>query len=61
MQSLMNIGILAQVKTKNHVVKIISEKPNTSLLCTQKILRKGIKKIYILRKGKSCNRLKKAF
>ena len=46
MQSLMNIGILAQVKTKNHVVKIISEKPNTSLLCTQKILRKGIK-IYI--------------
>ena len=44
MQSLMNIGILAQVKTKNHVVKIICEKPNTSLLCTKIILRKGIKK-----------------
>ena len=35
MQSLMNIGILAQFKIKNHVVKTVCEKSNTSLLCTE--------------------------
>ena len=31
----MNIAVLVQFKTKNHVVKIICEKPNTSLLCIE--------------------------
>ena len=41
----MNIGILAQFKTKNHVVKIICEKLNTSLLCTKKKYKEKVKKI----------------